>query len=315
MTSHDSGDDGDPDDAQLRSLRAVWLAMPDEDPPERGLGELMAAARVKADAMAKPSLWQRIARLLRRPPVLALATVVVFLGGAILIGNRTKDASEAPPAGAKPSAPQLEQRATDDQAGAGSAAAAGSGEAVKAPEIVTERPPMPEQQTPGGPPPPPPERPHTDHRGPAHTTATAPITSNPQGTVKGTKTEGRFEADDKAKREETVVGGAKNGLVEGDLDGEDTGATRGRFGDEAPREAPQGATVTAAPAKDTTATTTDAMRPTSRASQYVAQAKSALARGDCTAAKALMKRVAAEDTGLYKKTLAADPMLDRCMRK
>ena len=44
----------DDDDPQLKSLRAVWLSLPDEDPPERGLSELMAAARVKAEAMAKP---------------------------------------------------------------------------------------------------------------------------------------------------------------------------------------------------------------------------------------------------------------------
>jgi len=35
---------------ELRAMRSVWLAMRDEDPPERGLAELLAAARAKAVA-------------------------------------------------------------------------------------------------------------------------------------------------------------------------------------------------------------------------------------------------------------------------
>jgi hypothetical protein len=53
-----------------------WLSLPDEDPPERGLAELMAAARAKAEVMAQPPWWKRLADLLKRPPVLALATVI-----------------------------------------------------------------------------------------------------------------------------------------------------------------------------------------------------------------------------------------------
>ena len=39
--------DEDPDDPQLKSLRAVWLSMrdSDEDPPDSGVSALMAAAR------------------------------------------------------------------------------------------------------------------------------------------------------------------------------------------------------------------------------------------------------------------------------
>lgn len=88
--------DDDDDDAQLKSLRAVWLAMPDEDPPERGLDALMAAARTKAVQMADgsselpkaTSWWERFVAQFRRPPVLALATVVVLVAGAVLFGHR-----------------------------------------------------------------------------------------------------------------------------------------------------------------------------------------------------------------------------------
>ncbi len=45
-----SGGDGD-DDAQLRAMRSVWLSLPDEEPPQGGMTELLAAARAKAADM------------------------------------------------------------------------------------------------------------------------------------------------------------------------------------------------------------------------------------------------------------------------
>jgi hypothetical protein len=77
------------DDPKLRAMRAVWLTMRDEDPPDRGLTELLAVARRTAEAMqARPTLWQRLVAGLRRPPALALATVMVLLGGALVLGRR-----------------------------------------------------------------------------------------------------------------------------------------------------------------------------------------------------------------------------------
>ena len=86
------GDDdggGARDDAQLRAMRAVWLEMRDEEPPGGGLAALLATARIKAEAMQpRPSRWQRLVAALRRPPVLALATVMVLLAGAAILGRR-----------------------------------------------------------------------------------------------------------------------------------------------------------------------------------------------------------------------------------
>ena len=74
-----------------------WLSLPDEEPPERGLAELLAAARVKAEVMASPPWWKRVLAVLRRPPVLALASVMILIGGVIVIGgHRPNAASPAP---------------------------------------------------------------------------------------------------------------------------------------------------------------------------------------------------------------------------
>ncbi len=91
----------DDDDPQLRSMRAAWRSLPDEDPPERGLAELMAAARQHADAMAdtRAPWW----KLLLRPPVLALVTVLVLLGGVFAVTATHKGVSPEP-AGIEPTA-------------------------------------------------------------------------------------------------------------------------------------------------------------------------------------------------------------------
>ena len=94
------GRDDGRDDEQLKSLRQVWLSMRDEDPPERGLDALMAAARSHAQILAKPTLWQRFISAMRRPPILALATVMVLLGGVLILtrnGDELEKAPSAPP--------------------------------------------------------------------------------------------------------------------------------------------------------------------------------------------------------------------------
>jgi hypothetical protein len=89
-------DDGGGEDDQLRAMRSVWLAMRDEAPPDRGLADLLAAARGKAAALQPPrSRWNRLAALLRRPPMLALATAVVVLGGAALVARWTGETSDS----------------------------------------------------------------------------------------------------------------------------------------------------------------------------------------------------------------------------
>jgi hypothetical protein len=90
----------DDDDPQLHSMRAAWRSLPDEDPPERGLAELMAAARRQADVMAEARApwWKRALAMLMKPPVLALASVLVLLGGIFAVTTSHKGVSPEPSA-------------------------------------------------------------------------------------------------------------------------------------------------------------------------------------------------------------------------
>lgn len=92
--------DEDPDDPQLKSLRAVWLSMrdSDEDPPDSGVSALMAAARSQASMMAaaKAPWWKRMFEQLRRPPVLALASLVVVIGIGVVLASHHDAMEKAP---------------------------------------------------------------------------------------------------------------------------------------------------------------------------------------------------------------------------
>ena len=57
----------------------------------------------------------------------------------------------------------------------------------------------------------------------------------------------------------------------------------------------------------------DAATQPTRAPQYVVQAKAAAARGDCAAARVLMKRVAKDDAALHRKAIASDAALKKCI--
>jgi hypothetical protein len=106
----DDRGNGAGDDAQLKALRQVWLSMRDEDPPERGLDALMAAARSHVQILAKPTLWQRFVSAMRRPPMLALATVMVLLGGVLILtrhGDELEKAPAAPPPQSDTSVPAI----------------------------------------------------------------------------------------------------------------------------------------------------------------------------------------------------------------
>jgi hypothetical protein len=294
--------DRDNDDPQLSSLRAVWLNMPDEDPPERGLAELMAAARVKAEEMAKPSWWQRLVASLRRPPVLAFATLLVLIGGAVFIGQR-RDKLEAPSEVASEERAQNAAenvRAVEEPARAQESVLDHDEERAPdrnaAPALVAP----PEEPTAVAPPARPRPARVTRHqndrtapgRAPARTagrgaTAHAPETTITTGTLR-----------DKA-------------AIDGVSFGPDSASSAPAPESQA-HEAPKAAATAELASDADDAPATRAAPPPSRAAQYLAQAKSAAARGDCAAARVLMKRAASADAAAYRKAIASDAALKKC---
>lgn len=124
----DEGEDGG-----LRAMRSVWLSMRDEEPPAAGLAELMAAARAKATELAPAPWWRRALAGLRRPPVMALATALVVLGGGAFVATRVKHEAAMPVARSQDQVAREGRAASDDQAASeqsGPATEAASAETV-----------------------------------------------------------------------------------------------------------------------------------------------------------------------------------------
>ncbi|HEX5062646.1 MAG TPA: hypothetical protein VFV99_24910 [Kofleriaceae bacterium] len=323
MTSHDSGGDGD-DDAQLKSLRAVWLSMPDEDPPERGLAELMAAARVKAEQMAKPSLWQRLAALLRRPPVLALATVLVLIGGAVFIGQRHSKMEVAPEASDQRARMNAESATSSAASGSAAMGPANTLAAPEAPAGAAESAPADmesAQPTPAVEAKPEPKKheapkieapPRVTHRPPPSSAGVKTATTGAPTTKMNDSVmeKSALSTDSKETKKSDSRGfDGTNGLIEGTLDENQSTDKSSPPPPAAPAEAPT-ADDRAGGTKG--AATAQPQPEVRRAQQYIAQAKTAAARGDCAAARTLMKRVASEDAASYRKAIANDAALKKC---
>lgn len=314
-------DDAD-DDPQLKSLRAVWLSMPDEDPPERGLAELMAAARVKAEKMTKPSLWQRIAALLRRPPVFALATVLIIIGGVVFIGNRKDKLQHEETAGGE-NAPAIAPGSAATVEAPGGALQEKAKDEAKPAEISLEqreeaqRAPEPEPVVPVTPSKPrPPTRRATPTDSVGATRGLAP--SGGGGTGAGARGDQKLDFEAKKTGEDIRAKTTTTGH-EGRFETEKPTISSDTFATEPTADKLEPNAGAAAPSDDRAATTS---RPppanttstsTSRAAQYLAQARSAAARGDCSAARVMMKRVQSEDAAAYKKAVASDASLKKCV--
>ncbi len=138
------GPDPDGRDPMLDSMRSVWREMrdADEDPPTSGLAELMAAAHEQAESMRpRESWWRRAFAMLVRPPVLALATVLVVAGGAIAlhrhgVSDATEPVHEQAPARDLEAAPMSSTGAgaeLDDRGGASNEKAANTNEVTDSP--------------------------------------------------------------------------------------------------------------------------------------------------------------------------------------
>jgi hypothetical protein len=296
----------DDDDPQLRALRAVWLTLPDQDPPQRGLAELMAAARAHAEVMARPSWWRRLLDALRRPSVLALATVVLLIGGALFVSQHDRALAPTPerapanagPAGATPVETTLPPAAPPS---------------VTSPEPVLV----------------PPAEPAKDHLAVDHV---AP----PKATVATVRPHVAPRADT-AKLDPAVVDtGASDRRKTVELQQHPGGTGSGGFAagsaqiaaDDvvADRKSKADATTTTtqaesladrgeaeAPIRTTNVTKTPARPPAPPVTQLFQQCRSAATRGDCAVVRMLASRIAKQDAGFYRERVVKDGEITKCI--
>lgn len=297
----DDANEDPENDPLLRSMRSVWLGMRDEEPPQRGLAELMAAARAQADVMKpKESWWRKSLALLVRPPVLAAATVLVVVGGAVALNRRGAEApapmveSELTAKAAPKQEPVEPPRdvakkelAAEEAPAAGSAAADGRSSRVTAPTAANQQQPQPPVVTkpnivdapatvkisPPPPPPPPSAEPGGGEGG--------MVIANDAPVVEGTKS-------DKKPTRGTRSEPTRFDEAEGDF-----GARAPTTADPAP--APRRA-------------------PTVSTDQLVKQAQAAASRNDCAAVKVTADRVKKTDPAAYKTRLATQPAIARCLK-
>jgi hypothetical protein len=288
-------DASDDDDDRLKSLRAVWLSLPEEEPPERGFADLMAAARVKAEQMsaaaageAKPSLWQRFLDSMRRPPVLALATVMVLIGGAVLVGRHGDEMESSPTVAPTQSAPESSTTApvAEPPASPPVAPAGAVAPMEAAPAKNDSADPAPLQGVAGG-----------DMRGGAEASKGGAVERRP---AKKTSRPAAGEPPPPPQELERPVAEAQQ--------------TTQLFDDDEPlkHEEPK-AGATTAPRREPSASADAAKAPEPTSiSKLHSIARAAAARGDCDTARSLVRRIASVDPGYYQKKIVNDPALSAC---
>jgi hypothetical protein len=319
-----SGDDEHDDEGLTSSLRSVWLAMPDEEPPESGLAALLAAARVKASEMAAtsaatttavaddtargttsaapeaarpasaprgPSLWQRFLMLLRRPPVFALASVALVVGGLVLLGQRTDQHElDAPAVHAErrptaPAQPVADPGAPEDHASG--IEAAGELGGVAADRVNTAEPGTAVQRAP-----------------------MVKTTQRAQGehTTRATKTAQTETIPQAAKPENKSDNAAPQETTELRQDMQPAKSDEAATSTATHAERPRGAASTAGAGADPGASTSS-VRPLTR---LQAEARAAAAAGNCAAMRARLEQIANRDAALAGR-IRAEPAIARCL--
>ena len=306
MSAND--DDLGGDDDQLNQLRSVWVSMreSDADPPDRGLDALMAAARTKAADMAPPAsegFWAKVLAVFRRPPVLALASITVLLGGALFIAQRRdtmqvdETVADRQERAAPVAAPAMPDRFADPapeptKPGPGVApppAEISAPTPVEAPrEVVTQRP-RPTVRRPG-----------------------AVASSTVETENKRIKADEGGERADEAPTATVVVGGATQA-------DEKVAPTITRGAVARPPEATPATEALGGPqtklAMDNDladASTADRAKD-SQLTQLVKQCESAAARNDCPAVRVLAKKIKSANADAYKQRVANNTAIARCL--
>lgn len=334
-----SQDDDDLDES-LRPLRSVWLAMPDEEPPSRGLDALLAAARVKADEMKasassvpasvaasepampadprspvpartvdddEPSLWQRFLALFQRPQMLALATIMILIGGAVFISQRRDklDASHEASAPAASDEKRAQEIALESQTVAQSPGAAGSAASIATdPAASTPTPGLGDGLARGGADSsaaPAPEMPERDEAAGVRTAP--PRAKDATGVTSDTRTvtSGKATTAKAKPKLSRNAGGAGNSPASPTDDPFEMS-----LADDDAESTTKGAAAT-----PTESAKADGGEPTVR--QLHDRARTAAAKGECATARALAKQIARQDALYYRANIAPDTTLAACL--
>lgn len=267
-------------DESLRGMRSVWLSMRDEEPPSSGLAELMAAARSQAMAKKPAPWWQRALDVMRRPPVLALASAVILVAGAVVVGREVSEPTvrvQAAHVVSNAAAPADESAVRD---GVMQTVTPTAPAAVAAPEAA----------------PPPP----------------APVMV-PEGTSVGRGTPARKATAYRMEPKPTAMPKAKREAPMDDMQGVDEGGMqRAKDSSETAAAPPMGgaASVPMAEAPKSAAKEEKESGP-SPSAQFAALVRAAR-RGDCAETQRLFKELA-HASNAYAMRASKDPAIARCL--
>jgi hypothetical protein len=323
-------EDDDPEIERLRDVRAAFRAMPEEDPPERGLADLMAAARAKADEMRPVTQgmepgdrvlavpwWKRLGAMFRRPSVLAFATVLVFVGGAVLIGRRgdedvarpTVEPKGSPPAAttsAAGSGAMAKEEATKEQRERGDFGKDTGGEAT---------------QTETKPEPPPPAKPSVDpRREPPKAPARLGVDSpKPDTTAK--PADPAPPVGHHTTRSPTPISPPPAPTADKAKDSNDRAPDNDKPSVKPTEKVPQDELIldgetSAPPAPGATTEGRRLEGPGRKATpeQLLQQCRTAASRGDCAATKAIAARIEKDDASFYRERVVKDAGIARCLK-
>lgn len=294
---------------QLKQLRSVWVSMreSDEDPPDRGLSALMAAARTKAAEMTPApteSWWQKVLAVFRRPPVLALATVTVLLGGALFITQRGDSMKSESTADER--RPDLEVRAREPVA-AGSPAAGAPAPVDSAiatpPTIATESTPPGENAA---------ELKPLAKESPRPVKKERPAKIATKGESSGTANSSPTtpELEHGLVDEAPMVGGTIKQVTPDSL-----GAVTPTSPPPVAEPTTRGPTTkrpTATTNADTGESATVSDEKT-RVASLIKQCETAAARGDCAAVRSLAGRIKSDDVNAYNQRVLKNASIARCL--
>ena len=298
-------------------MRTVWLSMRESDaePSGRGMADLMAAARSQV-AARKPaeSAWKRafatFAEMLRRPPVLALATVVLVAGTAVLVHNHGGMAQDEAPVASRPplSSPMMMGQGAAAPAGQEQAQATETAESARdttarsadtlvapgaSPTPVAS--PMPTR--------PPPVT------ATAHVMAPSPKpASTLSAGMAGNGVGGAASGGKAAKPAHNAIATDSDGSLEEPSPAKPSAPPPPvKIVAKAPMAPDSGADDSPAAAEHVKA------KPGVANDQLLRECEAAAARGDCAAVRILIERIRAQDLAFYRSTVTRDGALTKCL--